>query len=53
MVYASMIESVLEAGNQKEDTFLSSLRKKLDLHGFADDHAMKRPLRPLIDKLKH
>ena len=36
-----MIESVLEAGNQTEDIALSSLRKKLDLHGFADDHAMK------------
>ena len=41
MVYASTIESVLEAGNQTEDTLLSSLRKKPDLHGFADDHAMK------------
>ena len=40
-VYASMIESVLEASNQTEDTLLSNLRKKPDLHGFADDHAMK------------
>ena len=40
-VYASMIESVLEAGNQTEDTLLSSQRKKPDLHGFADDHTMK------------
>ena len=36
-----MIESVLEAGNQTEDSLLSNLRKKLDLHGFADNHAMK------------
>ena len=35
-----MIESVLEAGNQT-DTLLPSQRKKPDLHGFADDHAMK------------
>ena len=41
MVYASMIESVLEAVSQTEDPLLSNLRKKLDLHGFADDHAMK------------
>ena len=40
-VYASKIESVLEAGNQTEDTLLSTLRKKLHLHGFADDRAMK------------
>ena len=40
-VYASMIESVLEAGNQTEDTLLSNPSKKLDLHGFADDHAIK------------
>ena len=39
--YASMIESVLEADNQAEDTLLTNLRKKPDLHGFADDHAMK------------
>ena len=41
MVYTSTIESVLEAGNQTEDTLLSSPRKKPDLHGFADGHAMK------------
>ena len=40
-VCASTIESVLEAGNQTEDTLLSSQRKKPDLHGFADNHAMK------------
>ena len=40
-VYACMIESVLEDGNQTEDTLLSSQRKKPDLHGFADDRAMK------------
>ena len=40
-VYAPMIESVLEAGNKTENTLLSSLRKKPDLHSFADDHAMK------------
>ena len=40
-VYASMIESVLETGNQTEDTSLSSQKKKPDLHGFANDHAMK------------
>ena len=41
MAYASMIESVLEASNQTEDTLLSNPRIKPDLHGFADDHAMK------------
>ena len=40
-VYVSTTESVLEAGNQTEDTLLSNLKKKPDLHGFADDHAMK------------
>ena len=40
-VYASMLESVLEVGNQTEDTLLSSLRKKPDLHGITDDHAVK------------
>ena len=40
-VYTSTIESVVEAGNQTEDTLLSSQRKKPDLHGFADDHALK------------
>ena len=52
-VYASIIESVLEASNRTEDTLLSNPRKKPDLHGFADDHAMKAPLRPLIDKMKN
>ena len=51
--YVSMIESVLEAGNQTEDTLLSSPRKKPDLHGVADDHAMKSTSKPLIDELKH
>ena len=40
-VYASMIESVLEAGNQTEDTLLSSQKKKPDLHGFFNDHAVR------------
>ena len=40
-VCASMIESVLEAGNQTEDTLPSNLRKRPYLHGFADDCAMK------------
>ena len=44
-VYASTIESVLEAGNQTEDTLLSSQRKKPHLHGFADYYAMKCPFK--------
>ena len=40
-VYASMIESVLEAGSPTEHTLLSSQKKKPDLHGFANDNAMK------------
>ena len=40
-IYASMIESVLEASNKTEDTLLSGQKQKPDLHGFADEHAMK------------
>ena len=37
-VYASTMESVLEASNQTEDTVITSnLRKKPDLHDFAND----------------
>ena len=53
MVYASTMESVLEASNQTEDTVIASNpRKKPDRHGFADDHAVKTHLRLLVDKLK-
>ena len=51
-VYASTKESVLEAGNKTEDTLLSSQRKKPDLHGFADDHAIKCTFKA-SDKQRH
>ena len=42
MVYTSTMESVLKASNQTEDTVIvSNLRKKPDLHGFANNHAVK------------
>ena len=54
IVYASTMESVLEDSNQTEDTVIASNpRKKPDLHGFPNNHAVKTPLRALIDKLKY
>ena len=40
-VYASTIESVLEAGNQQKTPYYLVREKTPDLHGFVDDHAMK------------
>ena len=52
-VYTSMIESVLEAGNQTKDTLLSNLRKSQMCMVLLMIMQWKAPLRPLIDKLIH
>ena len=52
-VYASPIKSVLGASNQTENTLVSNPRKKPDLHGFANDHAVKNTFKASDRQLKH